>query len=83
MAGPVANVLADTGFFSAAAVRQVEQTAAGTTTGTTVLVPLDTTSHHRSVADVMRHRLKTAVITRKIVAVYDMWPITGPRQGFF
>ena len=51
VAGPVANVLADNGFYSAAAVQQVEQTAAGTPPGTTVYAPLDKTSHHRSVAD--------------------------------
>ena len=50
-AGPVASVLVDSGFFSEAAVRQVEQTAAGAPTGTVVYAPLDKTSHHRSVAD--------------------------------
>jgi hypothetical protein len=34
-----------------AAVRQVEQTPAGTPSGTTVYAPLDKTSHHRSAAD--------------------------------
>jgi transposase len=51
VAGPVASVLADNGFFSEAAVKQVEQTPAGTPTGTVVYAPLDKTSHHRSVAD--------------------------------
>ena len=50
-AGTVASVLADSGFFSEAAVQQVEQTAAGTPTGTMVSAPHDKTSHHRSVAD--------------------------------
>ena len=50
-AGSVAVVLTDSGFFSEAAVRQIEQTPAGTPTGTTVYAPLDKTSHHRSVAD--------------------------------
>lgn len=50
-AGPVASVLVDSGFFREAAVRQVEQTAAGTPTGTVVYAPLDKTSHHRSVAE--------------------------------
>jgi transposase len=77
-AGAVASVLADRGFFSEAAVQQVEQTAAGALTGTVVYAPLDKTSHHRrvadlekqpepaapapgaSVAEVMRHRLKTS-----------------------
>ena len=77
-AGTVASVLADSGFFSEAAVKQVEQTAEGAPTGIVVYAPLDQTSHHRSVADlenrpepaappagasvaeVMRHRLKTS-----------------------
>jgi transposase len=77
-AGAVASVLADSGFFSEAAVKQVEQTADGAPTGLVVYAPLDKTSHHRSVADlekqpepvapapaasvaeVMRHRLKTS-----------------------
>lgn len=49
--GPVAAVLADNGFYSAAAVQKVEQTAAGAATGTTVYAALDKTSHHRRVAD--------------------------------
>lgn len=49
--GTVAAVLADSGFFSEAAVRQMEQTPEGTPSGTTVYAPLDRTSHHRSVAD--------------------------------
>ena len=49
--GPVASVLVDNGFFSETAIQQVEQTPAGTPTGTTVYAPLDKTSHHRSVAD--------------------------------
>jgi hypothetical protein len=50
-AGSVAAVLTDSGFFSEAAVKQIEQTPEGTPTGTTVYAPLDKTSHHRSVAD--------------------------------
>lgn len=50
-AGAVASVLADSGFFSEAAVKQVEQTADGASTGIVVYAPLDKTSHHRSVAD--------------------------------
>ena len=50
-AGSVAAVLTDSGFFSEQAVKQIEQTPAGTPTGTTVYAPLDKTSHHRSVAD--------------------------------
>jgi hypothetical protein len=50
-AGAVASVLADSGFFSEAAVQQVEQTADGMPTGTVVYAPLEKTSHHRGVAD--------------------------------
>jgi len=49
--GSVAAVLTDSGFFSEAAVRQIEHTAEGTPSGTTVYAPLDKTSHHRSVED--------------------------------
>jgi transposase len=52
--GNVGAVLTDSGFFSEAAVRQIEQTAAGTPSGTTVYAPLDKTSHHRSVEDLER-----------------------------
>ena len=50
-AGPVAVALVDSGFYSAAAVRQVEQTAAGTPTGTVVYAAVAKTGHHRSVTD--------------------------------
>ena len=50
-AGAVASVLADSGFFSEAAVKQVEQTTDGAPTGLVVYAPLDKTSHHRNVAD--------------------------------
>ena len=50
-AGTVEAVLADNGFFSEKAVQQIEQTAAGKPTGTTVYAPLDKTSHHRTVED--------------------------------
>ena len=77
VAGGVAAVLTDSGFFSEQAVQQIERTETGEPTGTIVYAPLDKTSHHRSVADlekkaepearptgasvadVMRHRLKT------------------------
>jgi len=49
--GAVATVLADNGFFSEAAVRQIERTADGTPAGTTVLAALDKIGHHRSVSD--------------------------------
>ena len=50
-AGPVSAVLVDSGFYSAAAVQQVEGTPAGTPTGTTVYAAMEKTGHHRSVAD--------------------------------
>lgn len=50
-AGPIAAALVDSGFFSTAAVRQIEQTAAGQPSGTTVYAAVEKTSHHRSVSD--------------------------------
>ncbi len=50
-AGPVTAVLTDSGFYSEAAVQAIEQTPAGTSTGTTLYAALEKTSHHRSVAD--------------------------------
>ena len=50
-AGPVAAVLVDSGFFSAAAVEQVERTASAAPTGTLVYAAVEKTGHHRSVAD--------------------------------
>jgi transposase len=50
-AGPVAAALVDSGFFSEPAVRAVEQTAAGTPTGTVIYAAVEKTGHHRSVAD--------------------------------
>jgi transposase len=47
----VAAVLADSGFYSAAAVRAVEQTPAGQPTGTTVYAALEKKEHHRTVSD--------------------------------
>jgi len=47
----VAAVLADSGFYSEAAVRAVEQTPAGQPTGTTVYAALEKKEHHRSVSD--------------------------------
>jgi len=49
--GPIGVVLADNGFYSESAVRQIEETAAGQPSGTLVYAPLDKTSHHRTVAD--------------------------------
>lgn len=50
-AGGVAAVLVDSGFYSAAAVQQIERTADGLATGTTVYAAVEKTGHHRSVAD--------------------------------
>ncbi len=47
----VAAVLADSGFYSEAAVRAVEQTPAGQSTGTTVYAALEKKEHHRTVSD--------------------------------
>ena len=47
----VADVLADSGFYSEAAVRAVEQTPAGQSTGTTVYAALEKKEHHRTVSD--------------------------------
>ena len=49
--GSVAAVLADSGFFSELAVRQVEGAEPGTPAGTRVYVAVEKTGHHRSVAD--------------------------------
>lgn len=51
VAGAVAAVLTDSGFYSEAAVQKIEQTPAGESTGTTVYAAMEKTSHHRSVAD--------------------------------
>ena len=50
-AGPVAVVLVDSGFYSEEAVRKIEQTAAGESTGTTVYAAVEKTNHHRRVTD--------------------------------
>ena len=50
-AGGLAVALVDSGFFSAAAVRQIEQTPDGTAPGTTVYAAVEKTGHHRSVSD--------------------------------
>ena len=50
-AGPVAAALVDSGFFSAAAVRQIEPPEAGATGGPVVYAAVEKTGHHRSVAD--------------------------------
>lgn len=50
-AGPVTNVLVDSGFYSEQAVQKIEQTETGTPTGTIVYAAVEKTSHHRTVAD--------------------------------
>ena len=47
----VATVLTDSGFYSEAAVRAVEQTPAGQPTGTTVYAAMEKKEHHRTVSD--------------------------------
>jgi hypothetical protein len=50
-AGGLAVALVDSGFFSAAAVQQIEQTVDGQASGTTVYAAVEKTGHHRSVND--------------------------------
>lgn len=50
-AGGLAVARVDSGFFSAAAVQQIEQTTGGQATGTTVYAAVEKTGHHRSVSD--------------------------------
>jgi transposase len=47
----VAAVLTDSGFYSEAAVKAVEQNAAGRPTGTTVYAAVEKKEHHRTVGD--------------------------------
>jgi transposase len=54
-AGRIEAVLVDSGFYSAAAVQQIEQTASGQATGATVYAAVDKTRHHRSVSDLEQH----------------------------
>jgi transposase len=49
--GAVAAVLIDSGFYSEKAVQAVEQTAEGSSSGTTVYAAMERKSHHRSVSD--------------------------------
>jgi transposase len=51
----IANVLADSGYNSEAAVKQVEQNAAGKATGTTVYAATKRNHHQRSVRDLEQH----------------------------
>jgi hypothetical protein len=54
-AGRIEAVPADSGFYSAAAVQQIEQTASGQVPGTTVYAAVVRTSHYRSVSDLEQH----------------------------
>lgn len=56
----VAVVLADSGFYSEAAVRQVEQTSEGQPTGTMVYAALEKKEHHRTVSDLEKKPEPTA-----------------------
>jgi len=47
----VAEVLVDSGFYSAAAVQAIERTGEGQPTGTTVYAALERKEHHRAVSD--------------------------------
>jgi transposase len=49
--GPLAAVLADSGFSSEAAVKSIEQNQDGSPTGTVVYTAMERSSHHRSVAE--------------------------------
>jgi transposase len=51
VAAEVRAVLADSGFYSAAAVAAVEQKPDGTASGLTVYAAVEKTSHHKTVAD--------------------------------
>ena len=59
--GRVEGVLVDSGFFSEAAVGQVERSERGQPTGTTVYAALEKTSHHRSVEDLEKKAEPPAV----------------------
>jgi hypothetical protein len=77
VAPEVQAILADSGFYSEAAVQAVEQKADGTATGMTVYAAVEKTGHHKTVADLlpqpepeaaeasakekMAHRLKTKI----------------------
>ena len=53
VAAEVHAVLADSGFYSAAAVAAVEQKPDGTASGMTVYAAVEKTSHHKSIADLL------------------------------
>jgi transposase len=53
VAGEVKNILVDSGFYSEAGVRAVEQTAGGEPTGRTVYAAVAKGTHHQTVADLL------------------------------
>ena len=53
VAAEVKNVLADTGFYSEAAVATVEQNPDGSASGRTVYAAVEKQSHHKTVADLL------------------------------
>ncbi len=56
----VAAILTDSGFYSEAAVKAVEQNAAGEPTGTTVYAAVEKKEHHRTVGDLEKKEEPTA-----------------------
>lgn len=59
-AGPVAQVLVDSGFVSEAAIRAVEEDAQGATSGTEVLAAIKREHHGRTVADLEKKEAPAA-----------------------
>jgi transposase len=59
----VAAVLADSGFYSEAAVRAVEQTPESQPTGTTVYAALEKKEHHRTVSDLEKNEEPAAPLS--------------------
>ena len=66
--GAVEAVLADSGFYSEAAVQAVEKTSTGDPSGTTVYAALEKTSHHRSVSDLEKKEEPEAPVEGASVA---------------
>lgn len=60
VADEVKAVLVDSGFYSEAAVRAVEQTPEGAPTGVKVYAAVEKHSHHKTVADLLRQPESTA-----------------------
>jgi transposase len=53
VAPEISALLADSGFYSEAAVQAIEQRADGTATGITVYAAVEKTNHHKTVADLL------------------------------